>query len=380
MNRALNIAIVGYGIAGIAAAIRLRRSGHHIAHFERNDPPVAGGAGMLLHPAGMRELDQLGVLAAAVECGAPVRRICAQTVSGRSLMDFRYSDAVEGQYGLGIQRGTLHRLLASVDPGRTHVIAGCKVISVDPDAGRLTDEDGVGHGPFDLIVVADGMHSQIRKQIVASEHDPRADFAAVVGLFDDPQRRAADRLTQYFDSSRHLSIWPVGRAFIGDQFRCSFAINVSLAEAAAFRDETRRRALLERLCPKLWSFTSVEHVTPHIVVYRDVELTRSCVGRVAIIGDAAHSMSPQLGTGAQLAMEDAAALAQLLDRHAEVSAALRAFMRIRTPHLRRYHLASRWLTPLFQSDSRAVAFLRDQLFATAMNSSPAKRMAQALFS
>jgi 2-polyprenyl-6-methoxyphenol hydroxylase-like FAD-dependent oxidoreductase len=42
MQRALGIAIVGYGIAGIAAAIHLRRSGHRIAHVERNDPPLAG--------------------------------------------------------------------------------------------------------------------------------------------------------------------------------------------------------------------------------------------------------------------------------------------------------------------------------------------------
>jgi 2-polyprenyl-6-methoxyphenol hydroxylase-like FAD-dependent oxidoreductase len=41
-------------------AIYLRRSGHHITHLERNDPPVARGAGMLLHPAAMRELDKLG--------------------------------------------------------------------------------------------------------------------------------------------------------------------------------------------------------------------------------------------------------------------------------------------------------------------------------
>ncbi len=56
MQRVLDVAIVGYGVAGISAAIHLRRSGHRIARFERTDPPVTCGAGMVLHPAAVRQL------------------------------------------------------------------------------------------------------------------------------------------------------------------------------------------------------------------------------------------------------------------------------------------------------------------------------------
>ena len=383
MSRALNIAIVGYGIAGIAAAINLRRAGHGIRHFERNDPPIASGAGMLLHPAAMRELEPLGVLPAAVERGAPIRRICAQTIHGRSLMDFRYGDVLDGQFALGIQRGTLHRLLASVDPGRDQVIAGRRIVSVEPDTGYLCDEEHVRHGPFDLIVVADGTYSQLRGQLIAStRHAREADSAALVGLLDDPRQLAGDRLAQHFDGTRHLSIWPAGCAFIGDSPRCSIAINISLSEAEAFRDEHRRRELMTQLCPKLRELVhdGGEDISLRTFTYRDVELDQSCVGRVAIIGDAAHSMSPQLGTGAQLAMEDAAALTGALNQHADVCDALRAFMRTRTPQVRRHHLASRWLTPLFQSDNEAMAFLRDRVFASTLSSLSARHLARTLFS
>ena len=168
------------------------------------------------------------------------------------------------------------------------------------------------------------------KRVVGSVYqDQPANSAALVGLLDDPQRLSADRLVQYFDSGRHLSIWPVGCAFIGDQFRCGIAVNVSLTEADTVRDEGRWRRLLTHLCPDLRELVNdgLGTTSLRIFTYRDVELTRSCVGRVAIIGDAAHSMSPQLGTGAQLAMEDAETLARVVDVHNGVADALRAFTR-----------------------------------------------------
>jgi 2-polyprenyl-6-methoxyphenol hydroxylase-like FAD-dependent oxidoreductase len=383
MERALDIAIVGYGIAGIAAAIHLRRTGHRITHFERSDPPSSSGAGMVLHPAAVRQLGLLGVSQAAIQCGAAVRRIRAQTIQGRPLMDLAYGEVIEGQSALGIQRGTLHRLLSSADSGRDSVLVGRHVTSVEPETGCVVDAGDVRHGPYDLIVVADGAQSLLRNRVVGTPfHDQPATSAALVGLLDDPQRLSGDSLTQYFDSTRHLSIWPVGSAFIGDQFRCGIAISVSLDEADTVRDEGRWRSLLTRLCPNLRALVSDSLGTSSLRIfsYRDVELTRTCVGRVAIIGDAAHSMSPQLGTGAQLAMEDAEALAKVVDVHNDVDGALRAFMRIRTPQLRRHHLASRWLTPLFQADSRAMAFFRDHLFANALNSSSARQFAHTLFS
>ena len=383
MQRTLDVAIVGYGIAGIAAAIHLRRSGHRITHFERNDPPLAWGGGMVLHPAAVRQLDKLGVSQTAIECGAPVRRIQAQTIHGRSLMDLDYGDVVDGQFGLGIQRGTLHRLLSGADTERDRVHSGRHVVSVEPESGYLVEAGDIRHGPFDLIVVADGAHSLLRKRVVGAVYqDQPASSAALVGLLDDPQRLSADRLVQYFDSGRHLSLWPVGRAFIGDEFRCGIAVNVSLAEADTVRDEERWRALLTHLCPGLRTLVSdgLGTTSLRIFTYRDVELTRCCVGRVVIIGDAAHSMSPQLGTGAQLAMEDAETLARVVDVHSGVADALRAFMQLRTPQLRPHRLASRWLTPLFQADNRAIAFFRDHLFANAMNSTSARQMARTLFS
>jgi FAD-dependent urate hydroxylase len=379
--RPLRVAIVGYGIGGIAAAIQLRRLGHDITHFERSHPPGTVGAGMLLHPPALRHLQKLGLLEAGMACGAPIRRVLAQAVNGQPLMDLDYAGLFAGQYGLGIQRGALHRILSSADTGR--VPHRHNISSIDPQRGYLSCESHERYGPYDLIVVADGAHSSLREQMpIRARRNQRAESSALVGLLDDPDRLAADGLAQYFEGNRHLSVWPVGGESPGAPPRCSVAMNVSLSEASAFRDSGSWRSQLARFCPTIGKLlnASVENSDFHIYTYRDVELDSYSAGRAVLIGDAAHSMSPQLGVGAQLALEDASILAGMLAEKNDVPDALRAYAEHRPPMLRRYQQASRWLTSLFQTDSHLVALLRDQLLARTLGGPMVRRFAQELFS
>lgn len=378
----MDIAIVGYGIAGISAAVRFRRLGHRISHFERSKPPIAIGAGMLMHPAAQRQLQQLGILSDAMACGSPVRRLCAQTARGRSIMDFEYTGVSGGQCGLGIQRATLHRLLAHADAGNNHVRAGRTITSLDPHRGYLFEGPDVRHGPHDLLVIADGASSLLRDQLeLPLRRNQRACSAALVGLVDDPDRLAGDTLVQYFDGARHLSVWPVGTAEPGGPPRCSIAMNVTVAEARAVRDSGIWRKFVKRLCPAVGRLLKdpIENKDLHIFSYRDVELCQCVVGRAVLLGDAAHSMSPQLGNGARLAMEDAAIVSTLVSQNDELSVALRAYALTRPQQVSQYHRASRWLTPLFQSDNRALAMLRDNLLASAMQMPSVQLLARTLF-
>lgn len=379
--RTLDVAIVGYGIAGISAAIELRRQGHRITHFEQS-PGAAPGAGLLLHPPALRQLHRLGILDAALAAGSVVTRICARTVRGRPIMNFSYADGAAGLFGLGIRRETLQRLLSGEDTGRNQLLGGRKIVSLDPQRGYLFEEPNVRHGPYDLVVVATGIRSLLREAMsIPVRYSRTPDSAALVGVLDDPHGLAADRLIQYFDGGRHLSVWPIGRGCTDGATQCSLGMNVSHAEADDLRQPAAWRTLVARLCPPLGPLIDdrATDVALHIFKYRDVELERYAVGRTVLIGDAAHSMSPQLGSGAQLAIEDAAALATAIGQHHDVFSALDAYARMRLPRLRHYHRVSRWLTPVFQSDSRALAAFRDRLFARAMRLPPARRLAQSLF-
>lgn len=381
MTNQLQVAIVGYGIGGIAAAIKLRRLGHCVTHFDRNDPPAALGGGMLLHPPALRQLQALGVLEAVMSCGAPVKRISARTIRGQMLLELDYADLVGDQNALGIQRGTLHHLLSGADTGRNRVLGGHDITSVDIQGGYVSQDSGRHHGPYDLIVIADGAHSGLREQIpVFARRNKRADMVALVGLLDDPDQFAGHCLAQHFDGARHLSVWPVGSESPGGPRRCAVAMNVSPAEAESLRDAVRRRHYMTRLCRGIGRLLEGHAASADMYVfrYRDVELSTCVAGRAVLIGDSAHSMSPQLGVGAQLAMEDASVLADKLAAHSYVSAALRAHELARSMQVTRYQQASRWLTPLLQSDSRLLAGIRDRLFASTKNAPMVKRFAQEL--
>ena len=99
--------------------------------------------------------------------------------------------------------------------------------------------------------------------------------------------------------------------------------------------------------------------------YADVRMFPWHHGRVAIIGDAAHATSPQLGQGANLALVDALVLARCLALDVNVAAALAAYTAARRAHLNYYQQASSLLTPLFQSDSRVLPVLRDLIMPIA---------------
>jgi salicylate hydroxylase len=84
---------------------------------------------------------------------------------------------------------------------------------------------------------------------------------------------------------------------------------------------------------------------------------------MAHVGDSWHSASPQLGQGANMALLDALGLARALEANRDISLALDAYSRSRRGHIRLYQLASWMFTPAYQSDSHAIALVRDWLMA-----------------
>ena len=96
----------------------------------------------------------------------------------------------------------------------------------------------------------------------------------------------------------------------------------------------------------------------------DVRVSTPVKDHCVLIGDAAHASSPQLGQGASLALFDAMTLALCIERESNVVAALLQYRDLRQRQNRFYQLASKWMTPFFQSGQSYLAVPRDLLLGT----------------
>lgn len=369
--RELNIAIAGAGPAGLMAAVCLARDGHAVRIFERFESPRPVGAGLMLQPTGLACLARVGLDAAARAAGAEIASIDGRTRSGRRIFDVSYRDLHPALFGLGIHRAALFKILFDEVARCAVPITSATDIrgsEATPQGRLLLDREGHRHGPFDLVVDATGTRSPIR----AAEGEVRVDkaypYGALWAVLPVPEawpHRAA--LAQIYDGAHTMAgILPVGRQ-PGDQRQLA-AMFWSLrrqdmdawrqAGLPAWKQNVLR--VWPAIAPFLEQVERAEDLT--FATYADMAMRRRFGVRLAFIGDAGRTTSPQLGQGCNLALIDATMLAGALREGETMPDALAAFAEARRRHSTFYSFASRWLTPFFQSDSRAAGLLRDTTF------------------
>lgn len=207
----LHIAIAGYGSAGQAASLLLTRDGHRVDVFERVAHPGPVGAGFLLQPTGMGVLLELGLLDAALQLGAPVQRLFGDLPNGRRIMDMRYAELQPALYGLGMQRGALFQLMHAARSEATQLHFGAEVQSVDAEQGLLRSADGRQHGPYDLVIAADGSGSQLRAALGPHRLDRPYPWGALWCLLPaEGWPHGAELRQRYQGAQRMIGLLPVG--------------------------------------------------------------------------------------------------------------------------------------------------------------------------
>ena len=375
MTVPLNIAVLGYGTAGQAAAILLRQQGHHVSVVERSPALKPLGAGLLLQPTGLEVLSEMGLLQTALALGRKVDALYGVNQRGSRVMDMRYCELQADYFGLGIQRGALFGLLKQADARADQVQLGVTITDIDRSANTLIDIDGKRIGPFDLIVLADGAHSQLRKCFPELITQDRAyPWGAVWCLLDDrrePGDPGRSKLMQRYRAARQMcGVLPVGTLLEQDvkpyknnhDKVCFFwSLPVDKFPEWDFHGLGNWRSAVHELWPEVADMLlQIQHPNEMAKAsYRDVVLKRYFADRVVLLGDCAHGMSPQLGQGANMALLDARSLANALSVQPDLPSALAHYDADRRQHLVIYQRLSRWLTPLFQSNSTLAAWLRD---------------------
>ncbi len=373
----LTIAVVGAGTAGAAAATLLARAGHAVTVYERVADPRPVGAGITIQPTGQVALARLGLLDAVAARAARIERLVAIRAGGKLLIDLPYADVDPRLHGLGTHRGVLFEtLLGAVRASSATLHLGVTITATDVDAtGRwLVDDRGTRHGPFQLVIAADGSISELHAAAPLIRARPYPWGACWIVADDpgsawDPVASRGRRIYQVVDGAHTLlGLLPTGMAPGRDVpvvslFWSMHADRVDAWRAAglaAWRDRVLR--VEPHAEPILASIDDLSTVV--FTRYRDVAMYPWHGDRIVFLGDAAHATSPQLGQGANLALIDAIALADALAEHADVARALAAYSASRRRHLAFYQFMTRALTPFFQSDSRVRGWLRDRLFPT----------------
>ncbi len=380
----LRVAVVGAGTAGAAAGILLARAGHHVEVFERVATPGPVGAGITLQPTGQLALRQLGLLEQVAALGAPIERLSCSRVGGKPLVELPYAEIHPHLWGLGIHRGNLFRVLfTALQSCGAQVRCGVGIAGsrLEADGRWLLTEGGERLGPFALVIAADGSLCELHGAApsVKSRAYP---WGALWWVAEDTVGFTAERRIHQVVDGAHtmLGFLPTGCSPdtgkpVVSLFWSLRADRVEPWRAAGLAPWRERVLRLEpRAEPLLAGLTDLAPVL--FARYRDVSMWPWHGERIVFLGDAAHATSPQLGQGANLALLDAVALAETLAAFPEarqLPAALAAYSAARRGQLAYYQLATRALTPLFQSDSRAVGWLRDLVFPMSRWLGPLRR-------
>ena len=383
--KALSIAIVGAGPGGMACALLLSRLSHKVAVFEQFEKPRPIGSGLILQPTGMVVLEHLDLGTEVRGRAAPIRFIDGRDAESlRRVLDVRYDALGASLQGHGIHRGALFEILyrellrapVAVETGNraTDFLAG-------PDGGnRLVFEGGRSSAGFDLVIDASGARSPLLDH--AAKRFRRRELAygalwASLDWRDGPCK--PDALTQrYRRASVMIGLLPIGRKKPDGSDMAAFFWSLKPADY----EDLRHRGL------SAWK-SRISNLWPEVSPYLDQisdwdQLTLARYGHhtlpvpagrgIAFVGDSAHSTSPQLGQGANMALLDAAALATALAEYRDLDQALAEYCRMRRVHVRLFQALSLFLTPFYQSDSTALAWARDRLVATVAKVPPAPRI------
>jgi len=319
--KALDIAVVGAGISGLTAVIALAEQGHKVTLYESAPKWGDVGAGITLAPNAMRGMDYIGVGDAITETGVePTTQEISHWQSGNVLVDVDRRGTAD-KYGAGyvyIHRADLHQILvARAEQVGANLVLGKHIVEVDDrnDSVIMHFADG-SKSECEMLVAADGLKSQVRQMFAPEEANFSGHIAfRALAPASDEIRELIDQPGMHIGPGKMVVRYPLRKgALLNLVFFAredgwtedGWSIPAKIEELRSLYSGwcTDIQKMIDAIVPGTVFKWAINAHTPLKTWHRN--------GKVVLVGDAAHAMTPFMGQGAATGIEDAVMLTRAI--------------------------------------------------------------------
>lgn len=312
----MEITVIGAGIGGLTTGIALKKFGHQVTIYEQAEKILPIGAAISLWSNGVKCLNYLGLTDQVAKLGGHMNNLAYMDgLTGEVMTQFSLHPLIEevGQRPYPVSRSDLQNMLMD-EFGRDNIHLGKKMLAFTEADNVVTVQFADGtQVQTQLLVGADGTHSSTRAYVLGEQVERRyAGYVNWNGLVEISEEYApADQWTTYVGEGKRVSLMPVA------DHRFYFFFDVPLTAGLENNRSCYKTLLKEYFagwCPQVQKL--IDHINEqktNRVEIHDIEpFAQYYKGRVVIVGDAAHSTTPDIGQGGCQAMEDAIYLSRAL--------------------------------------------------------------------
>lgn len=359
----MRIAIIGGGIGGLTAALALRQFGFEPQVFEQAPEVLEVGSAIIMWPNAMRVLHQLRLTEKVRHDGGVIEEARWVNHDGRLINHFVLPKT--GLPAIVLHRARLQEELRRALPPESihlgHVFEKFEQHS-DVVVTRFSNGSSL---EFDLLIGADGLHSHVRAQLLNDGPLVYRGYTAWRGVVDfTPKSITPASAIEIYGNGKRFGIGPLGFDKVG--WWVSVNRDSPNDEAHGPGPANDREGLLQLFDGWCEPVPELIQSTPLSSLIRNPVFDRKPVrkwgeGSVTLMGDAIHPLTPNLGQGGCLAIEDAAILARCLNKYASgpteslrsIAVALQKFEMLRFARTatvarcsRAYGVVGQWENPL----------------------------------